>query len=73
MLMTPPSAFRPNSALWPPRTNSTCAVSSNSSRDEFVLSWGTPSMKVAIPGLPGLDPMPRTRALLTLRAESSEK
>ena len=41
--------------------------------DEFVLSCGTPSMKVVMPGFAGLDPMPRNVALLIFRAVSSEK
>jgi hypothetical protein len=44
MLITPPRAFRPNSALCGPRTNSTCSTSRNSMLDEFAFSCGTPSM-----------------------------
>jgi hypothetical protein len=71
--MTPPSALRPKSALCGPRTNSTWLTSRNSMLDEFVLSCGTPSMYVVMPGLAGLVPMPRKRGLLSLRAVKSEK
>ena len=36
--------------------------------EELALSCGTPSMNVVMPGLPGLAPMPRNRALLSFRA-----
>ena len=39
--------------------------------DELEFSCGTPSMNVVIPGLAGLEPMPRTNGLLTRRADSS--
>jgi len=39
----------------------------------LVFSCGTPSMNVVMPGLAGLEPIPRNRTLLILRAESSEK
>ena len=39
----------------------------------LVLSCGTPSMYVVTPGFAGLEPMPRKRALLILRALRSEK
>src|SRR5437016_7024965 len=73
MLMTPPSALRPNRELCGPRTNSICEMSRNSMLDEFAFSCGTPSMYVVTPGFAGLDPTPRNRALLNLRALNSEK
>ena len=39
--------------------------------DEFELSCGTPSRKVVIAGLAGLDPIPRNRGLLSFRAVNS--
>jgi len=39
--------------------------------DELEFSCGTPSMNVVIPGFAGLDPMPRTKGLLTRRADNS--
>src|SRR5688572_1479930 len=72
-LIRPPSVLRPKSPLWGPRTNSTCSMSRNSMFDVFVLSCGTPSMYVVTPGFAGLEPMPRKRALLILRALRSEK
>ena len=44
MLIRPPSAFRPNSALCAPRTNSICSMSINSMFEELAFSCGTPSM-----------------------------
>ena len=41
--------------------------------DEFELSCGTPSKKVVTAGLPGLEPMPRNRGLLSFRAVNSVK
>ena len=41
--------------------------------DEFAFNCGTPSMKVVTAGLFGLEPIPRKRALLSLRAENSLK
>ena len=41
--------------------------------DEFALSCGTPSMYVVTPGLFGLEPTPRNRGLLSLRAVNSLK
>ena len=41
--------------------------------DEFAFSCGTPSMNVVTAGLFGLEPMPRKRALLSLRAVNSLK
>jgi len=43
ILMTPPSALRPNSALCGPRMNSTCSTSTRSKLVVLALSWGTPS------------------------------
>ena len=39
----------------------------------FALSCGTPSMYVVTPGLAGLEPTPRMRALLSFRALNSLK
>ena len=41
--------------------------------DVFELSCGTPSRYVVMLGLAGLDPTPRNRGLLSLRAVKSEK
>ena len=68
---SPPSVFRPKSALCGPRTNSICSTSSSSMLDELELSCGTPSMYVVMPGFEGLDPMPRTNRLLIFRADNS--
>src|SRR5688572_25552115 len=72
-LINPPTALRPNSALWGPRTNSTWPTSIRSMFDELVLSWGTPSKYVATAAFAGLAPMPRNRGLLNLRAVNSVK
>jgi hypothetical protein len=72
-LTSPPSVFRPNSALCGPRTNSTWLTSRSSMLEELELSCGTPSMLVVIDGFAGLDPMPRNRALLNFRAVKSLK
>src|SRR5262245_9220424 len=73
MLTRPPSVLRPNNALCGPRTNSIWFTSSSSMLEEFALSCGTPSMNVVMPGLFGLELMPRKRALLNLRADHSVK
>jgi hypothetical protein len=44
MLITPPRALRPYSALSGPRTKSIWLISISSRLDEFALSCGTPSM-----------------------------
>ena len=44
-----------------------------STLDVFELSCGTPSRYVVMLGLAGLDPIPRNRGLLSLRAVKSEK
>src|SRR5688500_18856483 len=67
----PPSVLRPNSVLCGPRTNSIWLTSSSSIFEELLFNCGTPSMYVVIAGLPGLEPMPRNRALLTFRAVNS--
>jgi hypothetical protein len=41
--------------------------------DALAFSWGTPSKNVVTAGLAGLDPTPRNRALLSLRAVNSVK
>jgi len=48
-------------------------MSSNSMLDELVFSCGTPSIYVVIAGLAGLEPRPRNRGLLSLRAVKSLK
>ena len=73
MFTSPPSVFRPKSALCGPRTNSTWLTSRNSMLEEFVLSCGTPSMLVVIAGFAGLEPIPRKRGLLSFRAVKSVK
>src|SRR5688572_20776867 len=73
ILISPPSAFRPNSALCGPRTNSTCATSRKSKLVVFALNCGTPSTYVTTPGLDGPAPTPRMRGLLSLRAVNSVK
>jgi hypothetical protein len=70
-LIRPPSVFRPYKALCGPRTNSIWSISRSSRLDELAFNCGTPSMYVVTPGLFGLELMPRTRALLSLRADQS--
>ena len=41
--------------------------------DELLLRCGTPSTKVVTAGLAGLEPRPRNRGLVSLRAVKSEK
>src|SRR5262245_23619084 len=69
--MSPPSAFRPNNPLCGPRTNSICETSRSAMLEEFAFNCGTPSKYVVTPGLAGLAPSPRMRALLNLRAVNS--
>ena len=73
MLMRPPSALRPKSALCGPRTNSIWPMSIRSKLVDAALNCGTPSTYVVTPGLAGLAPTPRMRGLLSLRAENSVK